>query len=238
MTMSIGTRGPRKKSPTPGCCGWPVGDWARIVCAKLKSIIPTKWAVNLRKPMRLASVMNEQNEQREQPRGREGKFILNPSSPISYPSCPEQGRGGLIQVMRNSFQKHAGDGGVEQRGHEADKQCTQTKARQIMAAFGCNRADAANLNADGSEVRKAGERESRKRVGTSRQEIRLGFPSLHHEVGVIFIDGKLRAQQAANFRNVRRFDAHEKCRRRKNPAKDFCRSEERRVGKECRSRWS
>src|ERR1041384_7636901 len=55
-----------------------------------------------------------------------------------------------------SVQKHAGNGRIQQSRREADEQCAQTEAGEIVPAIGCDGADAAQLNADGGEIRKTG----------------------------------------------------------------------------------
>src|SRR6266478_1629349 len=56
--------------------------------------------------------------------------------------------------------KHADDRGGHQVGHSAGKHGADAELRELAAALRSERADAANLNADGAEVRKATKRES------------------------------------------------------------------------------
>src|ERR1035437_8018638 len=58
----------------------------------------------------------------------------------------------------NCSQQNPRNRRVEQRGHEADEQRPQSQSRQVVPPVGRNRADAAELDADGGEVRKSGER--------------------------------------------------------------------------------
>ena len=57
------------------------------------------------------------------------------------------------------FKQHAGDGGVEQRGEEADEQRPAAEPGQVVPPLRGHRADAAELDADRREVGEAGQGE-------------------------------------------------------------------------------
>src|SRR5579862_4420471 len=104
--------------------------------------------------------------------------------------------------------KNAGDGGVQKGGDEADEQGAQAEAGKVVSAIWSDGADAAELDADGGEIRKTGEREGSESVGAVGHEIRRLFPAFHEEIRVVFVDGKLGAEQAGDGMDVFHINAH------------------------------
>src|SRR4051812_2385584 len=96
-------------------------------------------------------------------------------------------------VMALSLQQHAGDGGVEQRCGETNKQGPAAEAGQVVAAFRCEGADAAELNADRGEVGETGEGECRQLVRARAHVVGDRLPALELQVGVVLVDRQLGA---------------------------------------------
>src|ERR1019366_10101295 len=76
-------------------------------------------------------------------------------------------------------QQHARDGGVQQRGNEADEQRSSAEPCEVMAALRGQRADAAELNAERGEVRETGESKRRQLVRSLGHVARQRGPLPH-----------------------------------------------------------
>jgi hypothetical protein len=70
-----------------------------------------------------------------------------------------------------STDQHTRDGGGHEAGEGAAEQRTQTELSQIAAAFRSERADAADLDADGEEIREAAQGVGGDDVGTVAQRL-------------------------------------------------------------------
>ena len=68
----------------------------------------------------------------------------------------------------NDLEKDAGDAGVDERGQEAGEQAARPEAGEVAAPGRGHGADAADLDADGREVREASQREGGEDVARAR----------------------------------------------------------------------
>src|SRR5260370_42159545 len=85
--------------------------------------------------------------------------------------------------------KDSDDGSGHEIGHGAGQHGADTKFGELAALFGCERADSANLNADGAEIGEAAKREGGdgERSGIERvlhsAELRKGDEFVEHHTG-------------------------------------------------------
>src|ERR1700761_1494752 len=116
------------------------------------------------------------------------------------------------------FQQHTDYGCGHEVGHGAGEHGAQAEARELVAAFGDERADAADLNADGAEVGEAAEREGGDSEG-ARVECALERTEMRK--GDELVDDHAGAEQIADDRRRMPGNADKPRDGREDPAQDL-----------------
>src|SRR6185436_5280949 len=106
---------------------------------------------------------------------------------------------GRSSELEPESKKNSRHRGVQQRGSEPNEQGPQSKCRQVVAALRRNGANPTDLNSDRREIGEARQRERCQQVRAIAHVTGGGFPSFHHEISIVFIDGQLGPEKAAHF---------------------------------------
>ena len=83
----------------------------------------------------------------------------------------------ILLFSAGLFDEHGDDAGGHEVGHGAGEHGAEAEAGEVVAAVGDERADAADLHADGADVGEAAEREGGDGEGARRESASSSRPS-------------------------------------------------------------